>query len=85
MYWLDHNPPHFHAIYNGEEAQVRISDGSVLAGSVPRTAMNLVSEWAGLHRDELLENWERAQLPAALVSIETAGSGGGRNELCELL
>ena len=55
MYWRDHAPPHFHAIYAGEEAQVRIGDGTILAGSLPRTAANLVTEWAQLHRDELGE------------------------------
>lgn len=70
MYWSDHLPPHFHAIYGGDEAQVRIDDGSFLAGSLPRTAARLVKEWADLHRDELLANWERAQALDSLVPIE---------------
>ena len=36
MSWRDHAPPHFHAIYAGEEAQMLISDGTILAGSIPR-------------------------------------------------
>ena len=70
MYWRDHAPPHFHAIYAGEEAQILISDGSILAGSIPRRAANLVKEWAQLHHDELAANWERAQVPESLDSIE---------------
>ncbi|MEO7427939.1 MAG: DUF4160 domain-containing protein [Acidimicrobiales bacterium] len=70
MYWRDHAPPHFHAIYAGEEAQIRIDDGSILAGSLPRTAANLVTEWARLRHDELVANWERAQAPESLVPIE---------------
>lgn len=35
MYWNDHHPAHFHAIYGGDEAQVRIDDGTVMAGSLP--------------------------------------------------
>jgi uncharacterized protein DUF4160 len=70
MYWRDHAPPHFHAIYGGDEAQILISDGSILAGSLPRTAANLVAEWARLHTDELAANWERAQAPEPLVPIE---------------
>ncbi len=70
MYWRDHNPPHFHAIYGGEEALVVITDGSVLAGSLPRTAARLVTEWAALHRDELAENWERAQASETLLPVE---------------
>lgn len=70
MYWKDHNPPHFHAIYGGDEALVVIADGSVLAGSLPRTAARLVEEWVQLHREELIENWERAQVPDTLQPVE---------------
>ncbi|MHB8682546.1 MAG: DUF4160 domain-containing protein [Acidimicrobiales bacterium] len=52
MYWGDHGPPHFHAVYGGGEAQVRIQDGRVLAGSLPRVAERLVREWATLRRSE---------------------------------
>lgn len=69
MYWRDHNPPHFHAMYGGEEAQVVIDDCRVLAGSLPRTALKLVDEWAALHRRELLNNRYRAQECDSLVSI----------------
>jgi hypothetical protein len=70
MYWKDHQPPHFHAIYGGDEAQVRIDDGSFLAGSLPRTAARLVKEWADLRRDDLVANWERAQALNPLVPVE---------------
>lgn len=70
MYFRDHAPPHFHGIYAGEEAQILISDGTILAGSLLRTAANLVAEWARLHHDELAANWERARAPDTLVPIE---------------
>lgn len=70
MYWRDHNPPHFHAIYGGDEALVNIADGTVLRGSLPRTAARLVAEWTELRRDELLANWARAQEPDPLLPIE---------------
>ena len=70
MYWRDHHPPHFHASYAGEEAQVRIGDGTFLAGSLPRTAARLVWEWTDLHRDELTANWQRAQAMEPLVAID---------------
>ena len=40
MYFADHNPAHFHAIYGEDEALVRISDGQLL----PRTAARLVEQ-----------------------------------------
>ena len=46
------------------------NDGEVLRGELPRTAARLVREWIDLHREELIENWERAQEPAALLPID---------------
>ena len=70
MYWDDHAPPHFHAIYGGEEAQVAIDGPAFLSGALPRTAIRLINEWVGLHRDELVANWERAQALQPLLPIE---------------
>lgn len=47
-----------------------ITDGSVLAGSLPRTAARLVTEWAELRRDELMANWQRAQVPEPLLAVD---------------
>ena len=71
MYWSDHAPPHFHAVYAGDEAQIRIDDGSELEGSLPRTAARLVREWAELRRTELLADWDRAQRPEPLEPIDS--------------
>jgi hypothetical protein len=35
MYFDDHHPPHFHATYAGNEAQVGIEPIAVLAGTLP--------------------------------------------------
>ena len=69
MYWLDDSPPHFHAFYAGSEAQLRISDGSVMRGDLPKTAMRLVQDWAQLHREELLKNWLSAQSSSDIQPI----------------
>lgn len=70
MYFADHNPPHFHAIYAEYEALIRIDDGSLIRGDLPRTAAKLVEQWRELHVAELMHNWEQAQEPAALSAIE---------------
>lgn len=70
MYFADHNPPHFHAIYAEHEALVRIDDGAIVRGELPRTAAKLVEQWRTLHSEELLGNWTLAQEPAALNTIE---------------
>jgi len=69
MYFNDHNPPHFHAIYGGNEAQVEIASGDLIGGALPRTAEKLVLKWLEIHRSELENNWRRAAKPEPLESI----------------
>ncbi|MGO9341950.1 MAG: DUF4160 domain-containing protein [Acidimicrobiales bacterium] len=61
--------PHFHAVYRGREASIDIRDLSVLAGALLPRAFRMVSEWAGVHRLELIEDWERARRGQKLISI----------------
>jgi hypothetical protein len=49
---------------------VRIDDGVVIGGELPRTAARLVEQWRHLHVGELVANWELAQEPRALSGIE---------------
>jgi len=57
MYASDHNPPHFHAEYNGQEALFSINDGVFIKGSLPSKESRLVLAWYEIHRDELINNW----------------------------
>jgi hypothetical protein len=63
MYFSDHPPPHFHAVYADQEAVIAIASGAVLRGALPDRALRMVREWASIHRDELAANWERTQTP----------------------
>jgi hypothetical protein len=45
MYYGDHPPPHFHALYSGHTAKLNLG---------------LVVEWAELHQDELREAFRQA-------------------------
>jgi hypothetical protein len=60
MYFEDHNPPHFHAQYGDDECLISIIDLVIIQGKIPSRALGMVTEWAVLHQDELLENWEKA-------------------------
>ena len=63
MYLIDnqhHNTPHFHAKYAEFEASIRIDDGEILAGELPRKQLRLVQAWTELHKDELQADWELA-------------------------
>jgi Domain of unknown function (DUF4160) len=70
MYYRDHAPPHFHAMYGEHEATIDIVSGAVLQGSLPRRARNLVEDWLALHRQELLLNWNLATLQQPLNRID---------------
>jgi hypothetical protein len=58
MFWADHPPPHFHALYAEYEAVIDIHTLEVIKGNMPRRALALVLEWASEHRSELLEDWK---------------------------
>ncbi len=49
MYYNDHDPPHFHALYGEFQATVAIEELRVLEGELPRRALDLVLDWAELH------------------------------------
>ncbi len=69
MFFDDHNPPHFHAEYNNDAALIDINNLSVFSGSLPPRVMGLVIEWATIHRQELLADWEKAQAQQSLQKI----------------
>jgi hypothetical protein len=50
MYYNDHGPSHFHALYGENEAVYTIDTLEILRGYLPRQAHSLVLEWATLHR-----------------------------------
>ena len=43
MYFSDHNPPHFHAEYAGDEAEFSINTLEILEGQLPRRARRSLS------------------------------------------
>lgn len=61
MYYDDHPPPHFHAIYGEFEAHIGFDPLEVIKGKLSRRALELVLDWAELHANELRENWDRGQ------------------------
>jgi hypothetical protein len=73
MFWRDHAPPHFHALYAEYEALIDLRNFAVIRGSLPGRAMALVLEWADHHRDELVENWDlcrRMQTPKPIEPLK---------------
>lgn len=70
MFYRDHAPPHFHAVYGDDELTVGIQPIAILEGSAPSRVRSMVTEWAALHQDELLANWERCRNANAPATIE---------------
>jgi Domain of unknown function (DUF4160) len=64
MFYREHNPPHFHAEYQGQNAT--LTEGEIDS----RTAKNLIRKWARLHRDELNKNWEKMRERKGFIRIE---------------
>ncbi len=73
MFWRDHEPPHFHASYGSDVVLVNIETMEVIQGSVPKRALSLIREWAALHKDDLMEDWElckQRKLPRKIPPLE---------------
>ena len=70
MYYNDHPPPHFHVRHGSQRAVIEIESLSLSEGHLSPRVLGLVIEWASLHQDELLADWElaRQQLPLNPVS-----------------
>jgi hypothetical protein len=69
MYYKEHEPAHFHAEYQGQHGKFDF-DGRLVAGNVQSgTALRLIAEWAGLHRQDLESNWEKMKAGRPLEHI----------------
>ena len=70
MYFNDHNPPHFHVIYNEYDTEIEIKNLTVLEGKLPARILGLVIEWAELNKEELLNNWNSIQTTGKYTKIQ---------------
>ena len=69
MNYNDHPPPHFHVRYVEQKAIVAIESPTLLEGQLSPRALGLVMEWAALHRQELLDDWNLARQQQPLNRI----------------
>jgi hypothetical protein len=68
MYYRDHAPAHFHAVYGDYEITIEIESGMV-NGEFPKRALAHVQEWREIHKAELLTDWGLAQKRQPLNKI----------------
>lgn len=69
LYYRDHPPTHFHAIYGAHEALIEVETGAIHQGHLPKTAYDLVNRWRAIHLQELRDDWNRARQQLPLVPI----------------
>lgn len=65
----EHNPPHFHAVYQGYQA-VFDMEGELMEGDMPKRQRKFIAAWAEIHKEELLANWELAMSEQPLYKID---------------
>ena len=69
MYSREHLPPHFHAEYQGQEADFAL-DGELLRGKIQsKRARQLIGTWALLNHAALTSNWARIEAKQPLERI----------------
>ncbi|MCD7821649.1 MAG: DUF4160 domain-containing protein [Clostridiales bacterium] len=54
----EHNPPHFHVLYQDYMGAFDIRTLQMIEGDLPSRAQALVREWGAQHQEELLRIWE---------------------------
>ncbi len=70
MFHQEHNPPHFHAEFQGNKA-VFDFQGNILRGDLGlKTAVKLVREWVDLRVTELETDWMLAMKGQEIKKIE---------------
>ena len=69
MYFDEHDPPHFHAEYQGSKALFDFN-GNVMRGNLnSKTATRLVRDWIDQRLKDLEEDWELARTGKGLRKI----------------
>ena len=57
MYFFDHNPPHFHAIYAEHQELIIIDTLETYSGSIPAKQRKKVIAWAKKNKGYLNRKW----------------------------
>jgi hypothetical protein len=57
MYFNDHLPPHFHAVYGEYNGLFDLNSLAMLEGDLPSRARSLILEWARKNHEALLHMW----------------------------
>jgi hypothetical protein len=61
LFFGDHPPPHFHAVYGECMGLLNIDTLEMIEGDLPNRAKKLVLEWAALYQNELTVMWQKKE------------------------
>ncbi|RLC49169.1 MAG: DUF4160 domain-containing protein [Candidatus Cloacimonadota bacterium] len=69
MFYNEHNPPHFHAEYQGQRG-IFDFNGNLIDGKIrSKTARKIIKKWALIHKKELESNWNNINNGEELIRI----------------
>lgn len=57
LFFKDHAPPHFHTSIAEFKAIVKIEDGEILEGEIPKNKKKKILSWAEQNKEILMEIW----------------------------
>lgn len=69
MFNNEHNPPYFLAEYQGQKGIFDLEGNKIKGRFNAKNAQKLIKEWAQLHHDELVENWNNIEQRRSLNKI----------------
>jgi hypothetical protein len=69
MHFKDHSPPHFHVKYGDYKAAIAINGLGLLEGDLPSRIHGYVIEWASMHKQELMNDWNMLQSVGKFLKI----------------
>lgn len=69
IYGFDHNPPHLHIKYSGDEFTITIAD-RIVEGKGKSRVIKIVNEFIDEYESEILFMWKRAQEGETITKIQ---------------
>jgi hypothetical protein len=61
MYYKEHEPRHFHAEHQAVEGKFDFDGNQIIGNITSRNALDLIRQWAQLHRAALNANWSKTK------------------------